>query len=175
MPWHIVPGDDGFEWSLNMARAICLLLMGFPAFFFACMIAILMMPGVPRDQPALIVLFALLAFVITPASPYVRERVARAGIAVHLDDPRSHRRILPVYSTFAAATIAGFLVAQTPALFGFIASAFTRDLAPLAVGSLGSYFAWAVLWPRRSLWARWTLQAKIGSEGGDATLEGEGL
>lgn len=163
-PWQLVPGDDGFEWSLRMARAICALLLLFPLFFLACTLAILVFPGAPREMPVLLVVLAALALVVTPAAPYVRERVAHAGIAVHLDSPQRARRLRPVYSTFAAATIAGFLVAQTPALFGFIASVMTRGLAPLVVGSAASYFVWAIMWPRRIAWSRWTVLARIGSE-----------
>lgn len=165
-PWKLVPGDDGFEWSLGMARLICALFMGFPLFFLALTVAILLKQDTPHDMPLLLVVLAALAVVITPAAPYVRERIARAGISVHRDSPQSWRRILPVYSTFAAATIAGFLVAQAPALFGFVASALTRSLVPLAVGSAASFVAWAIMWPRRTLWSRWTLLAGIGAAPG---------
>ena len=163
-PWQTVPGDDGFEWSLGMARLICGLLMGFPLFFLACLGAILLQNDHPHYQPVLIGVLAALAVAITPAAPYVRERIAQAGIVVHMDNPQAWRRILPVYSTFAAATIAGFLVAQAPALFGFIASALTRDLTPLAIGSVASLVAWAIMWPSRTLWSRWTFFAGIGRE-----------
>lgn len=164
MPWQMVPGDDGFEWSLRMARLICGLLMGFPFFFLACLGAILLLNDHPHYQPVLIGVLAALAVAITPAAPYVRERIAQAGIAVHIDNPQPWRRILPVYSTFAAATIAGFLVAQAPALLGFIASALTRDLTPLAIGSAASFVAWTIMWPSRTLWSRWTFFAGIGRD-----------
>jgi hypothetical protein len=144
-----------------MARAICALLMGFPVFFFACTAAILMLPGAPRDEPVLVGVFAILALVLTPAAPIVRERIARAGIVVAIDNDKPWRVHRPVYSTFAAATIASFLVAQAPALFGFMASALTRDLTPLSVGSACSYLVWLILWPQRRRWSRWTLQAMI--------------
>ncbi len=161
MPWRMVPGDDGFEWSLNMARAICSMLMLFPVFFLACTVAILLQQGAARDEPLLAAAFAVPALLITPTAPIVRERIARAGIVVHLDNDKPWRVHRPVYSTFAAATIASHMVAQAPALFGFIVSALTRTWMPLAVGSAASYFAWAVLWPRRSRWVRWALQAMI--------------
>jgi hypothetical protein len=160
----MVPGDDGFLWSLRMARLICALLMCFPLLFLACLGAILLQNDTPHYQPILIGVLAALAVAITPAAPYVRERIAQAGIAVHIDKPQAWRRILPVYSTFAAATIAGFLVAQAPALFGFVASALTRDLTPLAIGSVASLVAWAIMWPSRALWSRWTFFAGIGRE-----------
>ena len=173
-PWTLVPGDDGFEWSLQMARLICGLFMCFPLFFFALAIAIILKPGPPHDMPLLLVVLAALAIAITPTAPYVRERIARAGISVHRDSAQAWRRILPVYSTFAAATIAGFLVAQAPALFGFVASALTRNLVPLAVGSAASFVAWGIMWPRRALWSRWTVLAGIGAApGADADAHSE--
>jgi hypothetical protein len=146
-----------------MTRLICGLFMGFPLFFLALTIAILLKQDTPHDMPLLLVALAVLAVAITPTAPYVRERIAAAGISVHKDNPQAWRRMLPVYSTFAAATIAGFLVAQAPALFGFVASALTRNLLPLAVGSAGSFVAWAIMWPRRALWSRWTVLAGIGA------------
>jgi hypothetical protein len=52
-------------------------------------------------------------------------------------------------------------------LFGFIATALTRDPVPLLAGSASSYLVWALMWSRRALWDRWTWQAKLrrGGEG----------
>jgi hypothetical protein len=87
--------------------------------------------------------------------------LAQVGIKMHLEGQRPLHGHRPVYATFASGTIAAFMIAQAPALFGFIVSALTRDLLPLEVGSTASYATWAVLWPRKSLWARWSWQAKI--------------
>jgi hypothetical protein len=161
MPWHDVPGDDGYRWSLNVARTVCSGIMLFPAFFLLCMLAILAVSRHSVDGLALSIVFAVLAIVVLPAAPLVRERLAQVGIKIHLEGERPWHGHRPVYATFASGTIASFMIAQAPALFGFIVSALTRDLLPLAIGSAASYVAWAILWPRRSLWARWAWQAKI--------------
>jgi hypothetical protein len=174
MPWHDVPGDDGYQWSLNVARTVCAGLLLFPVFFLACMFAILAVSDRPHGEPAVTIALAVLALVILPAAPLVRERVAQVGIGVHLEGDRPWHRHRPVYSTFASGTIAGFMIAQAPALFGFIVSALTRDLLPLEVGSAVSYVAWVALWPRRALWARWAWQAKIDFPGqADAGFPGQ--
>jgi hypothetical protein len=164
MPWHDVPGDDGFQWSLNVARLICALLMLLPVFFLACTAAIIFVRNTPHEEPIITAVLAAIAALVVPIAPYVRENMAQIGIGVHLEGGQPWRKHLPVYSTFATATIASFLIAQAPALCGFIASALTRSFIPLAIGSAVSYVAWAMLWPRRILWARWTWQAKIGRE-----------
>lgn len=165
MPWHEVPGDDGYQWTLNVTRMICAGLLLFPVFFLACTLAIMSLGGAPHEEPILTAALAVLAVLIVPVAPFLREHMAQIGIGVHLeqgDKPwRLHR---PVYATFATATIAAFMTAQAPALFGFIASALTRSLIPLGVGSFVSYIAWIGLWPRKVLWSRWSWQAKIGRE-----------
>lgn len=161
MPWHDVAGDDGFQWSLNVTRMICAGFLLFPLFFLGCVAAILMLPGTQRPQPFLAAILGALAMGIVLLAPSLRERMAQAGIAVHLSGGQPWRVKLPVYSTFATATIAAFLVAQAPALFGFIVSALTRSLLPLGAGAIVSYASWATLWPTRLQWARWAWQAKI--------------
>lgn len=161
MPWHDVPGDDGYRWSLNVARMVCAGILLFPLFFLLCMLAILAVSRHAFDGLALTVAFAVLAIVILPAAPLVRERLAQVGIKIHLEGERPWHGHRPVYATFASGTIAAFMIAQAPALFGFIVSALTRDLLPLEIGSAASYATWVALWPRKSLWARWAWQAKI--------------
>jgi hypothetical protein len=165
MPWDDVPGDDGYRWSLNVARTVCAGITLFPVLFLACMLAILAVSRHALDGLVLTVAFAVLAIVILPAAPLVRERLAQVGIKMHLEGQRPLHGHRPVYATFASGTIAAFMIAQAPALFGFIVSALTHDLRPLGVGSAASYATWAVLWPRKSLWARWSWQAKIDSPG----------
>jgi hypothetical protein len=174
MLWHDVPGDDGYRWSLNVARTVCAGVMLFPVLFLVCMLAILAVSRHAMDGLALTVAFAVLAVVILPAAPLVRERLAQVGIKMHLEGQRPSHGHRPVYATFASGTIAAFMIAQAPALFGFIVSALTHDLRPLEVGSAASYATWAALWPRRTLWARWAWQAKIDSPGeADAAVPGD--
>jgi len=161
MPWHDVAGDDGFEWSLNVTRMVCAILLLLPAFFLGCVAAILALEDTRHDQPVLSVILGVAAAGIVLVAPHLRERMAQIGIAVHARGGEPWRAKLPVYSTFATATIASFLVAQAPALFGFIVAALTRSLLPLWIGMSVTYLAWAMLWPRRITWARWTWQAGV--------------
>lgn len=164
-PWDDVPGDDGYLWSLNMARMVCAGLLLFPVLFWLAYLAIMLTPGHASRQPLLVGIFAVLAVAIVAAAPYVRENTAQVGIGVHLSQERSLHRPRAVYAGFATASIAGFLIAQAPALFGFLATALTRTTAPLIVGSAASYVAWAWLWPRHALWERWTQQARVRADG----------
>jgi hypothetical protein len=165
MPWHDVPGDDGFEWSLNLTRLICAGLLLFPVFFLLCALAIMLAQGTPHEEPVLVGVFVALAVSLLPAAPFIRERMAQVGIGIHLEGEKPWLRHRPVYATFATATITAFMVAQAPALLGFIATALTRSFLWLELGSAASYIAWVALWPRRVLWARWTWQSRIGREG----------
>jgi hypothetical protein len=163
-PWDDVPGDDGYQWSLNVTRMVCAGWLAFPLLFALGDWAIMLTPGRAHEEPLIVALLAMLALCIVPAAPFVRERMVRVGIGVHLAGDRKWLQRRPVYSTFATATITSFIVAQAPALFGFIATALTREPVMLIVGSLFSYATWAVLWPRDGLWIKWTWQAKIGRE-----------
>lgn len=161
MPWHEIPGDDGFLWSLRMARMVCAGLLLFPVLFLGAA-ALLDLVAVRRaDQPVLAVTLLVVAMALLPAAPFVRERTARVGIDAHLARELAMRRPHAVYATFATATITGAMIAQVPALFGFVATALTGARAPLAVGSALSYAAWLLLWPQRALWSRWSLRAGL--------------
>ena len=164
-PWDEIPGDDGYQWSLNVTRMVCIGWLLFPLLFLAMNVAILYTPGREHEEPLLVALLAALAVIIAPAAPFVREKLVQVGIGTHLEGRPELRHHRAVYSTFATASIAAYIIGQVPALFGFIASAMTRSLVPLAVGSVVSYGAWAMLWPREVLWAKWTWQARIGREG----------
>jgi len=163
-PWEYVPGDDGFEWSLRMARMVCGGLLLFPVLFGLGTLAVMLTPGVPHEEPLLVGVLAALALSILPAAPLARERTAQVGIGVHLANERSVRRPRAVYAGFATASITAFVIAQAPALFGFVATVLTRSVIPLIVGSVISYVAWAALWPSRGLWSRWTWQARLQRE-----------
>lgn len=160
-PWDEVPGDDGFEWSLRMARMVCGGLLLFPVLFWLGTLAVLLTPGTQHEEPLLVALLAAIALTVLPAAPIVREKTAQVGIGVHLANERGVRRPRSTYAGFATATITGFLIAQAPALLGFVATALTRSFVPLIVGSALSYVAWAALWPWKRLWARWTWQARL--------------
>jgi len=166
-PWLEVPGDDGFEWSLRMARMVCGGLLLFPVLFLVFTLAVMLTPGTPHEEPLLVGLFATTALTILPAAPFVRERTAQVGIGVHLANERGVRRLRSTYAGFATATITGFMIAQAPALLGFVATVLTRGFVPLAVGSVVSYVAWAALWPSRRLWDRWTWQARLRRDDAD--------
>lgn len=166
-PWDEVPGDDGHDWSLRMARMVCGGLLLFPVLFWLGTLAVMMAPGTAHEEPLLVGVLAVLALSILPAAPLVRERTAQVGISVHLANERGARRPRAVYAGFATASITAFMIAQVPALLGFVASAITRSFVPLLVGSALSYIAWVALWPSRRLWSRWAWQARLGCEEAD--------
>jgi len=163
-PWDEVPGDDGYRWSLNVTRMVCTGWLLFPLLFLAMNVAVLFAPGREHEEPLIVAVLASLALIIVPAAPFVREKLVQVGIGTHLQGRPEMRRHRAVYSTFATACITAFIIGQVPALFGFISGVLTRSLVPLAVGSVVSYGAWAMLWPREALWAKWTWQARIGRE-----------
>ena len=153
--------DDGFEWSLRVARRTCASLFGLLVFFWVAALAVQRGPGVAHEEPPIVALLVAIAVSVVTAAPYLRERIARVAIGEHLAREAAFRNARPVYATFATATTTGVLVAQTPALCGFIATTLTHSLLPLALGSAVTGAAWAALWPRRRLWERWTWQAKL--------------
>jgi hypothetical protein len=163
-PWEHVPGDDGFEWSLRMARMVCALWLLFPVLFAVVSGIVIAVVGRPHEEPIITAVLTLLVVSILPAAPFIRERVASVGISGHLNGDPSARRPRAVYATFATATITSFIVAQAGALFGFIVTVLTRSWYPVLVGSVATYAMWAGLWPRRLLWERWTWQAKLRRE-----------
>jgi hypothetical protein len=167
-PWSAVPGDDGYEWSLRMARMVCAGLALLPVLFWLGTLAVMLTPGAAHEEPLIVGLLAALALSILPAAPLVRERTAQVGIGVHLARERGVRRPRAVYAGFATASITAFMIAQAPALLGFLATVLTRSFFPLIVGSAISYVAWAALWPKRGLWARWTWQARLQREDDEA-------
>lgn len=153
--------DDGYEWSLRMAWRSCLAILGLLAFFWIAAAAMQFVPGAQHEEPLIVALLVAIALSVVTAAPYVRERIARVGIGEYLERDRAFRQPRPVYATFATATVTAVLVAQTPALCGFIATALTRSIVPLLIGSVVTGAAWVALWPRRRLWDRWTWQAKL--------------
>lgn len=160
-PWEPVPDDDGYAWSLRMARFVCGCLLGFPVLFTLFALPIIVFTGHPHEEPVITAVLAVLAVTVVPAAPFVRERIARVGIGAHLAGDKATRRPRSVYAGFATATITGFMVGQAGALFGFVDTALTRTWGPLIVGSALSYAVWWFLWPRRLLWDRWTWQARL--------------
>jgi hypothetical protein len=157
--------DDGYEWSLRLAKRACFALAGLVVFFWLAAIGLLFVRRAPfSDSPAVALLIAVLVAVavsVVTGAGFIRERIARVGIGEHLARDRSIRRPRSVYATFATATTTGVLLAHVPALCGFIVTALMGSLIPLAAGTAATGFAWARLWPRRILWDRWTWQAKL--------------
>lgn len=163
-PWEYVPGDDGYRWSMRFAQFGCGILLLLPVLFAGMAAAIILVVGEPHEEPLATAVLVVGSLAILPAAPFVREKVARVGISAHLEGRSSHREPRAVYAGFAVAAITGFLVAQVSALFGFVATALTRDPMPLLVGAGATYGVWAMMWPRRVLWDRWTWQAKLRRE-----------
>lgn len=161
--------DDGYEWSLRLAKRSCLALAGLLAFFWLAGTALVMLAPAPyRETPAVALVIALLvalAASVATGAPFIRERIARVGIGEHLARERGIRRPRATFATFATASTTGVLLGHVPALCGFIVTAMTRSLIPLAIGTVATGFAWAALWPRRELWDRWTWQAKLRRDG----------
>jgi len=157
--------DDGYEWSLRLASRSCLALGGLLAFFWMAGIALVVLaPGPYKETPAVALVIALLvalAASVATGAPFIRERIARVGIGEHLARDRGIRRPRATFATFATASTTGVLLGHVPALCGFIITALTRSLIPLAIGTVTTAFAWAALWPRRELWDRWTWQARL--------------
>jgi hypothetical protein len=153
--------DDGYEWSLRSAKRSCLALVGLLAFFWVAAGALQLAPGTPHEEPLVVAILVAIALSVVTAASFVRERIARVGIGAHLARIRELRRPRAVYATFATATVTGVMVAQAPALCGFMATAMTRSFIPLALGTAVTAAAWALLWPRRMLWDRWTWQARL--------------
>lgn len=160
-PWEPVPGDDGYLWSLRMARFCCGVLMLLPVLFGAMAAAVIVVVGDPHEEPVITAALAVISLAILPAAPFVRERIASVGISAHLAGDKALRRPRSVYAGFATATITGYIVAQVGALFGFISTALSRDPTALIVGSVFTYAVWALMWPRDTLWQRWTWQARL--------------
>jgi hypothetical protein len=144
-----------------MARMACGGLLLFPLLFAAGAFAVMLTGVRSSGQPLLVGVLSAIALAIVPAAPTVRDRIARVGIAAHLDGEYALRRPRSVYAGFATATITGFMIAQAPALFGFVGTVLTRMWAPLLAGSAVSYVVWLWLWPRRRLWRRWSRQAEL--------------
>jgi len=160
-PWHEIPGDDGFRWSLNMARMMCGILALLPLLFWLGAFVVMLVHGRAHEEPLIVAVLAVLALTILPAAPYVREHTAQVGIGGHLKGLLAYKLRRSVYASFATASITAFLIAQAPALFGFIATLLTRSYVPLVVGSAITYVAWALLWPSSSLWSRWAWEAEL--------------
>jgi len=153
--------DDGYEWSLRFAKRSCLTLVGLLAFFWVAAGALQLAPGTPHEEPLVVAILVAVALSVVTGAPFVRERIARVGIGAHLARAHELRRPRAVYATFATAAVTGVMVAQAPALCGFMATAMTRSFIPLVLGTLVTGAAWALLWPRRALWDRWTWQARL--------------
>jgi len=157
--------DDGYEWSLRLSKRSCLALAGLVAFFWLAAVALQSLTSASyKETPVVALVIALLVAlavsVVTGAS-FVRERIARVGIGEYLAREHTFRRPRTVYATFATATTTGVFLAHVPALCGFVSTTLTHSLLPLVIGTAVTGAAWALLWPRRLLWDRWTWQAKV--------------
>jgi hypothetical protein len=165
MPWQDIPGDDGFRRSLSVTRAVCGAGLLLPPVLSLCALAILGAPGAPpHEEPILAAALAVLALLLGPVAPFVREGMARAGIGAHLEGGRDTGDRLPVYATFTRASLAAYGIALLPSVFGFIVAVFMRSAVPLGVGAVLTYVGCLAFWPRRLVWTRWRWQAKIGRE-----------
>ncbi len=153
--------DDGYEWSLRAAKRSCLALLGLLAFFWIATGVLQLVPGRPHEEPLVVGILVAVALSVVTGAPFVRERISHIGIGEHLARAREFRRPRAAFATFATAAATGVLVAQAPALCGFMATAMTRSLIWLELGTVITGIAWAALWPRRYLWDRWTWQAKL--------------
>ena len=163
--------DDGYELTLRSAKRACSALFALLGFFWATALALQIVPAAPREQPLLAGVLVAVAVSAVTAAPFIREWMVRRTIGEYLVAKPEDRHPRAVYAMFANATAVGVLVAQAPALCGFVVTAMTRSTAwyltliPLAIGTAVTAVAWVVLWPRRSLWNRWTWQAKLRREG----------
>ena len=153
--------DDGYEWSLRSAKRSCKAMLGLLAFFWVAAGVLQLAPGTAHEEPLVVAILVAVALSVVTGAPYVRERIAHVGIGAHLARAHELRRPRAVYATFATAAVTGVMVAQAPALCGFMATAMTRSFIPLVLGTLVTGAAWALLWPRRMLWDRWTWQARL--------------
>lgn len=127
---------------------------------------------VSHEEPLIVAVLVILAVLLVAAAPVVREEIARKGIAEALGRVCDARSPQTIYPTFTTAVVAAFVVLAMPVLFGFIATVLTVSVVPLTTGTAVSYGGWALLWPRRVLWERWTWQAKLrrGDGAGDTGL-----
>jgi MFS family permease len=163
--------DDGYELTLRLAKRACSGLFALLGFFWATALVLQIVPTAPHEQPLLAGVLVAVAVSVVTAAPFIREWMVRRTIGEFLVQKAEDRRPRAVYAMFANATAVGVLVAQAPALCGFVVTAMTRSsawyltLIPLAIGTAVTAVAWVVLWPRRSLWNRWTWQAKLRREG----------
>jgi MFS family permease len=163
--------DDGYELTLRLAKQACSALFALLGFFWATALVLQIVPAPPHEEPLLLGVLVAVAVSVVTAAPFIREWMVRRTIGEYLVSKIEDRRPRAVYAMFANATAVGVLVAQGPALCGFVATAMTRSTAwyltliPLAIGTAVTAIAWVVLWPRRSLWNRWTWQAKLRREG----------
>jgi len=153
--------DDGFESSLRRTRVICAAICaGLLPMTVASLFA-LAGDRVPHEEPVIVAAFVILAVLIVAAAPLVREELGRKGIAAALGRAAGARSPQTAYHAFTTAVVVTFALLEVPALFGFIATVLTVSFVPLAVGAVVGCVGWALLWPRRELWERWTWQAKL--------------
>jgi MFS family permease len=169
--WEAPANDDGYELTLHSAKRACSALFALLGFFWATALVLQIVPAAPHEQPLLTAVLVAVAVSVVTAAPFIREWMVRRTIGEHLVQRVEDRRPRAVYAMFANATAVGVLTAQGPALCGFVATAMTRSttwyftLIPLAIGTAATAVAWVALWPRRSLWNRWTWQARLRREG----------
>jgi hypothetical protein len=153
--------DDGFERSLRRARVICGAICAAPVLLAAASWVALARGRVPHEEPLIVAVLVILVVLLVAAAPVVREEIARKGIAEALGRAPDARSPQTVYPTFTTAVVAAFVVLVMPVLFGFISTVLTVSVVPLSAGAVVSCGGWALLWPRRVLWERWTWQAKL--------------
>ena len=154
--------DGGFASSLKKARIVCAAFTVFPVLFAAISAVYISRGGPTVDQPILLIGLAAIGAVIAPAAPRLRAQIARIGVTERVAGNPAYRNPRALYSILAAASIAGFLVAEIVSLLGFVATVLTRTMSPLYVGSAASYITWLFLWPRRGEWRRLAEEAGIG-------------
>lgn len=167
---RIPEDDDGYELTLHTAKQACSALFALLIFFWLTAAVLLIVPQPAHEEPLLTGVMVALALSIVTAAPFVREWMVRRTIGENLETPLEKRQPRRVYAMFSNATAVGVLIAQAPALCGFVLSAMVRfepvwlTLLPLAIGTVITCAAWMALWPNRRLWDRWTWQAKLRRE-----------
>jgi hypothetical protein len=172
MPWADVPGDEGAQRSLSIARWVCGAALTLPVVLVGISVSLLAAPGAPpHEEPVLAAALAVIALLMAPLAPFARDGIARRGIGAHLRGsvtgggdaarrPAGGR--LPIYGSFVRAALAAFAIALLPALFGFVVTVMTRSMIAIGIGTIVTYGACLGMWPRKLLWTKWRWQARIG-------------
>jgi hypothetical protein len=156
------PADDGFESSLARARLVCVVFLALPLVLAAVSAWTIAQAAHPHEEPLVTAILFAVALTALPGAPFVREAIARRGAERYLHGQgAADREPSRVFASFVAAVLAGYLLVSSAALLGFVTTLLTGFWPPVIVGDLLFYAAAALLWPRRTLWTRWTWQSRV--------------